>query len=66
MGLLVAGTTGYLGTRLVPRLVAAGHAVRCPARLAGDDRRSLKGTVPGQSVGAESRGGTGEMLRAVD
>jgi uncharacterized protein YbjT (DUF2867 family) len=30
---LVTGATGYIGGRLVPALVAAGHAVRCVARL---------------------------------
>jgi uncharacterized protein YbjT (DUF2867 family) len=28
----VTGATGYLGTRLVPRLLAAGHRVRCLVR----------------------------------
>lgn len=36
---LVTGATGYIGGRLVPRLLAAGHRVRClardPARLQG-------------------------------
>ncbi len=36
---LVTGATGYVGGRLVPRLLAAGHRVRCmvrdPARLDG-------------------------------
>lgn len=36
---LVTGATGYVGGRLVPRLLAAGYSVRClardPARLAG-------------------------------
>ncbi|MDO8596899.1 MAG: NAD(P)H-binding protein, partial [Sulfuricaulis sp.] len=36
---LVTGATGYNGGRLVPRLLAKGHAVRCvarnPSRLAG-------------------------------
>lgn len=36
---LATGATGYIGGRLVPRLVARGHEVRCvardPARLAG-------------------------------
>ncbi len=36
---LVTGATGYVGGRLVPRLLRRGHAVRCmardPARLAG-------------------------------
>jgi uncharacterized protein YbjT (DUF2867 family) len=29
---LVIGATGYVGSRLVPRLLAEGHAVRCLAR----------------------------------
>ena len=37
--ILVTGATGYIGGRLVPRLLAAGHRVRClarnPERLAG-------------------------------
>ena len=37
--ILVTGATGYIGGRLVPRLLAKGHAVRCvarnPSRLAG-------------------------------
>jgi uncharacterized protein YbjT (DUF2867 family)/uncharacterized protein YndB with AHSA1/START domain len=37
--ILLTGATGYIGGRLVPRLVEAGHRVRClardPARLAG-------------------------------
>ena len=39
MNVLVAGATGYVGGRLVPRLIAAGHRVVClarePGRLAG-------------------------------
>ncbi len=38
---LVTGATGYIGGRLVPRLLAAGYRVRClarnPERLAGRD-----------------------------
>jgi uncharacterized protein YbjT (DUF2867 family) len=30
--ILVTGATGYIGGRLVPRLLDAGHAVRCVAR----------------------------------
>jgi uncharacterized protein YbjT (DUF2867 family) len=37
--ILVTGATGYLGGRLVPRLLSAGHRLRClsrnPERLAG-------------------------------
>ncbi|MBA3574524.1 MAG: NAD(P)H-binding protein, partial [Pseudonocardiales bacterium] len=32
---LVTGATGYVGGRLVPRLLAEGHAVRCLARSPG-------------------------------
>ena len=39
MRVLVTGATGYIGGRLVPALLTAGHAVRCfvrePARLEG-------------------------------
>ena len=39
MRILVTGATGYIGGRLVPRLAAAGHEVRClsrrPEKLAG-------------------------------
>ena len=37
--ILVTGATGYVGGRLVPRLLEAGYRVRClvrdPARLQG-------------------------------
>lgn len=38
MHCLVTGATGYLGGRLAPRLVAAGHRVRCLVR----DPRKLR------------------------
>ena len=44
MKVAVIGATGYVGGRLVPELLAAGHDVRClarnPDRLAGVDWRS--------------------------
>jgi uncharacterized protein YbjT (DUF2867 family) len=55
--ILVTGATGYIGGRLVPRLVAAGHHVIClardPARLAG---RGWKGVEvrQGDALNAES------------
>jgi uncharacterized protein YbjT (DUF2867 family) len=33
MRVLIAGATGYIGGRVVPRLLAAGHEVRCVARI---------------------------------
>ncbi|MGA7614638.1 MAG: NAD(P)H-binding protein, partial [Thermoanaerobaculia bacterium] len=32
MRILVTGATGYIGGRLIPRLLAAGHAVRVMVR----------------------------------
>ena len=37
--ILVTGATGYVGGRLVPRLLEAGYSVRCLAR----DPERLKG-----------------------
>ena len=47
MRVLVTGATGYIGGRLVPRLLAGGHAVRCLAR----DPRQLQGRPwPGAEI----------------
>ena len=46
MKVLVTGSTGYIGGRLVPRLLAAGYAVRCLARNA----EVLEGRFPGAEV----------------
>lgn len=47
MQVLVTGATGYIGGRLVPRLLARGHSVRCLAR----DPRQLQGRPwPGADV----------------
>lgn len=53
MRCLVIGATGYVGARLVPRLLAAGHEVRClvrdPVKLArldlGDRVQAVTGDV---------------------
>ncbi len=39
---LVTGATGYIGERLIPRLVEAGYSVRCMAR----DAKRLAGRFP--------------------
>ena len=44
MRVLVTGATGYIGGRLVPRLIAKGHSVRCLAR---DYRRLQDRPWPG-------------------
>src|SRR3954464_12322812 len=48
---LVTGATGYIGGRLVPELLAAGHEVRClarnPAKLDDEQWRDRVEVVPG-------------------
>ncbi len=46
MRVLVTGATGYIGGRLVPRLVADGHDVRCMAR----DPERLADRFPGAAI----------------
>jgi len=49
MKVLLTGTTGYVGSQLLPELVAAGHDVqglaRNPAKVVGADAPILKGDV---------------------
>jgi uncharacterized protein YbjT (DUF2867 family) len=46
MNILVAGASGYIGGRLVPRLVTAGHHVTClvrnPERLKGQSWENVE------------------------
>ncbi|NNM92476.1 MAG: SDR family oxidoreductase [Candidatus Eremiobacteraeota bacterium] len=44
--ILVTGATGYIGGRLIPRLIEAGYAVRCMAR----DAKRLDGRFPGAEI----------------
>ncbi|NNM98875.1 MAG: NAD(P)H-binding protein, partial [Candidatus Eremiobacteraeota bacterium] len=44
--ILVTGATGYIGGRLIPRLLEAGYAVRCMAR----DAKRLDGRFPGAEI----------------
>ena len=46
MRVLVTGATGYIGGRLVPRLLEAGHSVRCLARNA----QRLAGRFPSAEI----------------
>ncbi|MFR9801326.1 SDR family oxidoreductase [Pseudonocardia sp. RS010] len=67
MRVLVIGATGYVGTRLVPRLLDEGHPVRClvrsPDRLAragfADRVEVVRGSVADPAA-------TGEACRGVD
>ena len=66
--ILVTGATGYVGGRLVPRLLEAGHRVRClvrdPSRLEGRPWRDRVEVVRGDLLeGAE---GLGTAMRGID
>ncbi len=57
MRILVSGATGYIGGRLVPRLLAAGHEVVCvsrnPSKLRNDVWRSRVEVVEGDVLDTE-------------
>jgi len=58
MRILVTGATGYVGGRLVPQLLARGHAVRCmvrdPSRLQGRPWAAQVEIVRGDVLDADS------------
>jgi uncharacterized protein YbjT (DUF2867 family) len=56
MRVLVTGATGYIGGRLVPALVTAGHTVRCVARDPGRLESRFAGVevVPGDVFDEEA------------
>ena len=57
----VAGASGYIGGRLVPRLLQAGYRVRCPAR----DPRKLDARTWAKNPGVEivqGDAGDGDLL----
>ena len=57
---LVLGATGYVGGRLIPELIAAGHRVRClartPNKLAGRPWRDDVDVVEGDLLDPDSLG----------
>ncbi|MGW7268443.1 SDR family oxidoreductase [Streptomyces sp. NPDC054842] len=64
---LVTGATGYIGGRLVPELLSAGHRVRClarsPAKLRDHPWAGDAEVVRGDVTDAES---VGEAMRGMD
>ncbi|GII80352.1 NAD(P)-dependent oxidoreductase [Sphaerisporangium rufum] len=64
---LVTGATGYIGGRLVPELLKAGHQVRCMARSPGRLRdQTWAGEVEVAEADATRAEETGEALRDVE
>ncbi|MFD9789926.1 SDR family oxidoreductase [Streptomyces sp. NPDC059070] len=64
---LVTGATGYIGGRLVPELLAAGHRVRCLARTPGKLRDlPWAGDVEVAAGDATDADAVGAALRGVD
>ncbi len=66
--ILVTGATGYIGGRLVPRLLAAGYRVRCmvrdPSRLEGRNWRSQVEVVAGDVLDRASLSAAVKGVRA--
>ncbi|MET8948491.1 SDR family oxidoreductase [Streptomyces sp. NPDC004542] len=64
---LVTGATGYIGGRLVPELLAAGHRVRCLARSPGKLRdHPWAGEVEVVRGDVTDAGSVAEAMRDVD
>jgi uncharacterized protein YbjT (DUF2867 family) len=65
--ILVTGATGYIGGRLVPRLLEEGYSVRClardPARLAGRPWRDAVEVVEADVLDARA---LPDALRGID
>jgi len=66
--ILVTGATGYIGGRLVPRLLEAGYAVRClvrdPARLQGRPWLDKVEVVSGDALDKDSLVASMQGVRA--
>ena len=64
MRILVSGATGYVGSRLIPRLVASGHEVSCmvrdasrvSAQVAGSTRPVVADALQPESLAAAMEG----------
>lgn len=69
MRILVMGATGYIGGRLVPMLVSAGHRVRClsrrPEQLAGVDWADQVEVVRGDALDAPTLDAAMEGIEVV-
>ncbi|MFI6655039.1 SDR family oxidoreductase [Streptomyces sp. NPDC050523] len=64
---LVTGATGYIGGRLVPELLAAGHRVRCLARSPGKLRdHPWSGQAEVVKGDVTDAGSVAEAMRGID